>query len=183
MSLKVSAYFAASLDGYIARQNGSINWLNEASANIPKGEDCGYKAFMDSVDVLVMGRKTFEQVLTFGEWSYGEKPVVVLSSMPISIPSSLPISVSNSSEAPRSLCARLESNGAEHIYVDGGATIQGFLAEDLVDEIVVTVIPIVLGSGISPFGELEQDLKLVQLGANVYEFGFVQIKYLVQRNA
>jgi dihydrofolate reductase len=138
MSLKVSAYFAASLDGYIARQNGSIDWLNEASANIPKGEDCGYKAFMNSVDVLVMGRKTFEQVLTFGEWTYGEKPVVVLSSRPISIPSSLPSSVSGSSEAPRPLCARLVNEGAGHVYVDGGATIQGFLAEDLVDEIVLT---------------------------------------------
>jgi dihydrofolate reductase len=183
MSMKVSAYFAASLDGYIARRNGSIDWLNEASASIPKGEDCGYKAFMDSVDVLVMGRKTFEQVLTFGDWSYGEKPVVILSSKPISIPSSLPSSVSNSSEAPRSLCARLANEGNGHLYVDGGATIQGFLAEDLVDEIVVTVVPIVLGSGISPFGELEQDLKLVQLGVKVYDFGFVQTTYSVQRKA
>ncbi len=180
MSLKVSAYFAASLDGYIAKRNGSIDWLNEASADIPKGEDCGYKAFMDSVDVLVMGRNTFEQVLTFGEWSYGDTPVVVLSSKPISIPAGLPNSVTHSSEAPKPLCTRLASEGAGHVYVDGGISIQRFLAEGLIDEIIITFIPIILGGGISPFGELEQEIKLVQLDAKVFDFGFMQARYSVE---
>lgn len=183
MTLKASAYFVASLDGYIARPDGSIDWLNEASAVIPEGEDCGFQTFMDSVDTLVMGRKTFEQVLAFGQWAYGETPVVVMSSNPVSIPPTVPDVVSHSSETPRALCDRLSSEGVKHIYVDGGTTIQGFLAEGLITEITVTVIPIVLGSGISPFGALEKGIKLVLLCAEVFEFGFVKTTYSVQGKA
>ena len=181
MSLKASAFFAASLDGYIARLDGSIDWLNEASAAVPQGEDCGFRAFIDSVDILAMGRKTYEQVLTFGPWPYGDTPVIVLSRNPVSFPSSVPEIVTCSSESPRALCDRLSGDGVGHIYVDGGATIQGFLADDLIDEIVVTVIPVVLGSGISPFGSPATDIKLTQLGAKVYDFGFVQMTYSVRR--
>lgn len=183
MTLKASAYFAASLDGYIAKPDGSIDWLNEASAVVPEGEDCGFQAFMDSVDSLAMGRKTFEQVLTFGQWPYGETPVVVMSSNPVSIPSTVPNVVTHSSETPQALCERLSSEGVGHIYVDGGATIRGFIAAGVLNEITVTVIPIILGSGISPFGVLEKDTRLVQLCTEVFEFGFVKTTYSVQRNA
>jgi dihydrofolate reductase len=77
--MKISVYIATSLDGFIARRDGSIDWLNEANAVVPEGEDCGYMAFMDSVDALIMGRKTYEQVLSFGQWPYRDTPVVVLS--------------------------------------------------------------------------------------------------------
>jgi dihydrofolate reductase len=183
MSLKVSAYFAASLDGYIARLDGSIDWLNEASAIVPEGEDCGFQAFMEPIDILVMGRKTYEQVLTFGQWPYGETPVIVLSRNPISFPVDAPGVVSCSSESPRALCDRLSREGVGHIYVDGGTTIQGFLAEGLIDEMTVTVIPVVLGKGISPFGSQEKDIKCTQLRAKVFDFGFVQMTYSVQANA
>lgn len=179
MSIKVSAYFAASLDGLIAKEDGSLDWLDEASAKVPKGEDCGYQKFMGSVDTLVMGRKTFDQVLTFGPWHYGETPIIVLSRTPISFPPELPTSVSHSSESPASLCSRLAKDGIKHIYVDGGATIQGFLAEGLIDEIIVTIIPIVLGGGISPFGKLESQIELKKLSAEIYDFGFVQVRYSV----
>ena len=82
MNITASVYIATSLDGFIARRDGSIDWLNEASAIVPEGEDCGFQEFMDTVDTLIMGRKTFEQVLSFGEWSYGKTPVVVLSHGP-----------------------------------------------------------------------------------------------------
>ena len=183
MALKASAYYAASLDGYIARSDGSIDWLNEANAIVPEGEDCGFQAFMDSVDTLVMGRKTFEQVLTFGQWPYGNISVVVMSSNPVSIPSTVPNVVTHSSETPQALCDRLSGAGVEHIYVDGGATIRGFIAAGLLNEITVTTIPVVLGGGISPFGALQKDLKLVQLRSEVFEFGFVQTTYSVQRGA
>jgi len=88
--MKTSVYVGASLDGFIARCDGSMDWLNEAQSLVPEGEDCGYKAFMASVDTLIMGRKTFEQVLTFGPWHYGDTPVVVLSHNPVTIPSHLP---------------------------------------------------------------------------------------------
>ena len=180
MSLKVSAYFAASLDGYIARLDGSIDWLNEASATVPQGEDCGFRAFMDSIDTMVMGRKTYEQVLTFGQWPYGETPVIVLSRNPISFPANGPGVVTCSSESPRALCNRLSGDGVGHIYVDGGATIRGFLADGLIDEITVTVIPVVLGSGISPFGSQTKDIKFTQMRTKVFDFGFVQTTYSVR---
>lgn len=111
---------------------------------------------MDSVDVLIMGRKTFQQVLSFGQWPYGETPVVVLSHNSVEIPSHLPASVSCCSESPRVLLDRLSAQGAEHVYVDGGNTIHGFLAESLIDEITITRIPVAIGDGIPYSTPLEK---------------------------
>ena len=85
MNMKVSVYIATSRDGFIAGNDGALDWLNEANASVPDGEDCGFHVFMDSVEVLIMGRKTYELVLSFGEWPYGRTPVVVLSRNSISI--------------------------------------------------------------------------------------------------
>jgi dihydrofolate reductase len=175
--MKASVYVAISLDGFIARRDGSIDWLNDSQSLVPEGEDCGYKAFMDSIDTLIMGRRTFEQVLTFGPWQYGETPVVVLSHNPVTIPSHLQDTVSCSSEPPRALLERLSSQGVKHVYVDGGSTIHGFLSENLIDEIILTIIPIALGDGISLFGPMERDLKLTHVSTKAYDFGFVQTKY------
>ena len=182
MSLKVSVYIAISLDGFIARDDGGLDWLDEANANVPDGEDFGFQAFMDSVDALIMGRKTYERVLSFGGWPYGRTPVVVLSRNSVSFPPSVPDTVSHSSEAPRDLLTRLSGEGAKHVYVDGGTTIQGFLSEGLVDEITVTVIPVILGGGISLFGSLENDICLAHERTTVFDPGFVQTTYSVRRN-
>jgi dihydrofolate reductase len=181
--MKTSVYVGTSLDGFIARRDGSIDWLNEAQSLVSEGEDCGYRAFMDSVDALIMGRKTFEQVLTFGPWHYGDTPVIVLSHKPVRIPSQLPDTVSHSSEAPRMLLQRLAGQGVKHVYVDGGSTIQGFFAESLIDEITITRIPIVIGDGISLFAPMEKDIKLIHQSTTAYEFGFVQSRYSVKKNA
>lgn len=157
--MKTSVYVGASLDGFIARRDGSIDWLNEAQSLVPKGEDCGYKAFMDSVDAMIMGRKTFEQVLTFGPWHYGDTPVVVLSHHPVPIPSNLPDTVSHSSESPKALLQRLAEQDVKHVYIDGGGTIQSLLAEFLIDEITITRVPIVIGDGISFFASMDKDIK------------------------
>jgi dihydrofolate reductase len=138
---------------------------------------------MDSVDALIMGRKTFEQVLTFGPWHYGDTPVVVLSHNPVPIPSHLPDSVSYSSESPRVLLERLSGQGVKHVYVDGGSTIQGFFAEDLIDDITITSIPVVLGDGIPLFGRRLRDLKLIHVNTKTYDFGFVQTRYQVNKDA
>lgn len=183
MRPKVSVFIAISLDGYIARTNGDLDWLDAANATVPAGEDCGYQSLMQTVDVLVMGRKTYEKVLSFGPWSYGETAVIVLSSTPITFPDELPATVTHSSENPRTLCERLSRDGIDHIYIDGGNTIQRFLSAGLVDELTITVIPILLGAGISLFGSLDTDMRLSCVDTKRYEFGFVQLKYRVKQDA
>jgi len=183
MSIKVSAYIATSLDGFIARSDGELDWLNEANATVPDGEDCGFQAFMNTVDTLIMGRKTFEQVLSFGEWPYDRTPVVVLSRNPVSFPPRVPNSVTHSSEPLRDLLKRLSDGGIEHVYVDGGMTIQGFLSEGLIDEVTVTVIPVILGDGIRLFGSIEKDISLAHVQTTVFDFGFVQTTYSVTKDA
>lgn len=183
MNVKSSVFVGTSLDGFIARPDGSIDWLLEANTLMPAGEDCGFAEFMNSVDVLVMGRHTFEQVLGFDTWLYGDKPVVVLSSRPISLPAGTPATVSTSSETPRQLVDRLGAAGARHLYIDGGVTIQRFLADGLIDEITITVIPILLGDGRRLFGSLGKDVRLELVATKPYDFGFVQLKYRVTRDA
>ncbi len=181
--MKASVYIGTSLDGFIARRDGSIDWLNEAQSLVPEGEDCGFKTFMDSVDALIMGRNTFEQVLTFGRWPYGETPVVVMSHNSVEIPSHLPDTVSCSSESLQVLLERLSGQGVTHVYVDGGATIQSFLAQSLIDEITITRVPIILGDGIPLFGPMKKDLKLTHVETKAYDFGFVQTTYQVKKDA
>ena len=179
MSLISSVFIATSLDGFIARTSGEIDWLENANANVPEGEDCGYYAFMKSVDTLVMGRKTYEQILSFGQWPYGSKPVIVLSSQQIEIPSPLVQTVSHSSESPQQLCDRLVQEVTQRLYVDGGVTIQKFLAAGLIDNITITVIPVILGRGIPLFGEVIRDIPLKHIVTKTYSFGFVQLTYEV----
>ncbi len=179
--MKTSVYIATSLDGFIARKDGTLDWLNDANSVVPDGEDCGFQTFMDSVDTLIMGRKTFEQVVSFGQWVYGRTPVIVLSSKSMSIPADVPDIVTHSSESPRALLERLSIEGVEQVYIDGGATIQRFLSDNLIDAITVTVIPVLLGEGISLFGSREKDINLTHQHTQVFEFGFVQTTYLVNK--
>ena len=183
MCIKVSVYIATSLDGFIARNDGALDWLNEANGAVPEGEDYGFHAFMDSIDALIMGRKTYEQVLSFGEWPYGSTPVVVLSRSSMSFPPSVPDTVTHSSEPPRDLLERLSGEGTKHVYVDGGITIQGFLSEGLVDEITVSVIPVIIGDGIPLFGSIKKDIRLTHVGTTAFDSGFVQTTYSVKKNA
>ena len=178
----VSVFIATSLDGFIARNDGALDWLNEANTTVPDGEDCGFQAFMDSIDVVILGRKTYEQVMSFDEWPYDRTPVVVLSRNPISFPPGVPVTVTHSSEPPRGLLERLSKEGAERVYVDGGITIQGFLSEGLIDEITVTVIPIILGDGIPLLGPIGQDISLKHVRTTAFDFGFVQTTYSVKKD-
>ena len=128
-----------------------------------------------------MGRNTFEQVLTIGEWPYGSTPVVVMSRRGITLPNDIPSSVSVSKESPDDLVLRLSAQGAQHFCIDGGLTIQSFLAVRLIHDITITVIPILLGSGKPLFGPLPHDVHLTHEASHVFEFGFVQNKYRVER--
>ena len=177
MTIQCAVFIATSLDGFIAREDGSIDWLNEANQVVPPDEDCGYGQFMADVDVLVMGRNTFEQVLTFTPWPYGSTPVVVMSRKGIELPASVPSSVSVCSEHPAALIAKLGQQGVRKVYLDGGQTIQSFLVEGLVNSITVTTIPVLLGKGKSLFGKLPADIRLEHKGTKTYPFGFVQNEY------
>lgn len=178
---KCSVFIATSLDGFISRTDGSIDWLNKANAVVPEGEDCGYAQFLSTVDALVMGRNTFEQVLSFGEWPYDSTPVVVLSRQLKSLPGNVPATVSVSADDPAKLVQSLSAKGQSHLYIDGGLTIQSFLAAGLIDEIIITTIPILLGGGKSLFGPLPGDVQLNHLSSKAFDFGFVQNKYRVAR--
>ena len=181
MNRIASVFIATSLDGYIAREDGGIDWLNNANKVVPEGEDCGFFTFMDSVDAIAMGRNTFENVLSFGQWPYGDKPVIVLSSRRIEIPVNLPKTVSWSSESPRELMDRLANEGTKRVYVDGGVTIQRFLEEGLIKDITITRIPVILGSGIPLFSNAAKNISLNHVETKVYEFGFVQSTYVVEQ--
>lgn len=182
MTITCSVFIGTSLDGFIARPDGDIEWLNQANAVVPPGEDCGYKAFMASVDTLVMGRKTYEKVLTFGEWPYGDTPVVVLSRGASPLQPGAPETVTSSREEPGELVERLAAEGRRHLYVDGGITVQSFLAAGLIDTITITVVPVLLGAGITLFGPLSADLQLAHVATRAYAFGFVQSTYRVLRD-
>lgn len=181
MNPKVSVFIATSLDGYIARKNGEIDWLDTANKMVPDGEDCGYGSLMQAVDMLIIGRHSYEKVLSFGSWPYGDTPVTVMSRHPITFSEGLPKTVQHSSEKPRDICERMSREGINHIYIDGGNTIQRFLAAGLVDELTITIIPVILGDGIPLFGPTTSDLSLMCVGAKAYEFGFVQLKYTIPK--
>jgi dihydrofolate reductase len=183
MPIKACVFVAASLDGFIARPDGSIDWLDQANTLVPEGEDFGFRDFMDKTDALIMGRITYEKALTFREWPYADKLVVVMSRKEVDIPEALSESVIASSESPAMLLDWLALRGALQVYVDGGQTIQSFLREGLIDELNITTIPILLGSGRPLFGSLNADIKLRHIFTRTYPFGFVQSRYAVERPA
>ena len=178
MSIKTSVFIATSLDGFIARANGDLDWLTGAET-VSAEQDYGYQEFMDTVDSIVVGRNTFELVLTFDTWPYSGKKVVVLSSGPDAIPPHLADDVEWLSLPPQQLVDRLAAQGAAHLYVDGGKTIQGFLNAGLIDELTITRVPILIGSGVPLFGALNHDVRLRHIATQQFENGFVQSKYRV----
>jgi dihydrofolate reductase len=181
-SMRATVYIATSVDGFIAREDGGIDWLPEGGGE-EGGEDYGYQEFVDSVDAIVMGRSTYELASSFGSWPYGEKPVVVLSSRRVVIPEAIARTVEAMSAAPREVVRRLAQRGFGHLYVDGGRTIQGFLGEGLIDRLILTKVPVLIGSGIPLFGALPHDVGLRHLETLQFDNGLVQSKYEVLGNA
>ena len=149
-------YIAASLDGYIADRNGELDWLHAAPN--PDGDGLGFAEFISGIDALVMGRATFETVCGFDcEWPY-TKPVFVLSNTLQSVPDALTDRAEIITGPLDAMLSTLADRGFRRLYIDGGTTIQSFLAEDLIDEMIVTTIPILLGGGVPLFGGLPAPL-------------------------
>lgn len=181
MKISCHAFIATSLDGFIASVDGSIDWLEQANVRIPTGEDCGYQSFFKRMDCLILGRKTFETVMKFPQWPYGDKRVIVMSRSGISSAASASAigTVEFSDHSLRPLLTRLETQGAKNVYVDGGALIRSFLDEGLLTEITITRIPILIGNGISLFGETSKDVHLKLIESRHWNFGFVQDRYQI----
>lgn len=177
MSNKV--FIATSLDGYIADKEGGLDWLHETPN--PENIDCGFKEFMKRMDAVVMGRNTFETVMGFdSEWPY-EKPVFVLSHSLKAIPSKFSTHAKLMKGSPIEVVDELNTMGYQKLYIDGGVTIQNFLRENLIDEIIISTLPILLGGGASLFGELSAAIKLDHLETKVYLNAVVQSQYKVRR--
>ena len=168
-------YIAASIDGYIATCDGGIDWLHELPN--PNNIDYGYSEFMKNIDALVMGRNTYEKVRTFGEWPY-EKKVFVLSSMLTEVPDELIGKIEFISGQLKIIISNINLQGFKNLYIDGDLVIQSFLAEDLIDELIINRIPILLGGGIPLFRELSESLKFVHRNTEVY----AHRKYFVSGN-
>lgn len=177
--MKFSAFLATSLDGYIADEHHGIAWLDQANEAVPAGEDCGYGAFFASIDAMLMGRKSFDQVMRFPEWPYGNTPVFVLSHSLRELPSNAPPSVTLLSGSPASVAETIQSKGYSHVYVDGGTVVSAFLEAGLLSEITLTLIPVTLGSGIPLFGKQPNPIWFTHLRGRTFPFGFVQNTYRV----
>jgi dihydrofolate reductase len=171
--MQTSVFVGTSLDGFIARTNGGLDFLDAGGA-----EPHGYDEFMATVDALVVGRKTFETVLTFEAWPYGEKPVFVLSTRPLATPPPGAL-VERMSGAPADILSQLAARGIRHVYVDGGITIQRFLQAGLIQRLIITRVPVLIGDGIPLFGSLQRDIPLEHVATRQYAGGLVQSEYVV----
>ena len=178
LTIRVSVFMAISLDGFIARPDGDVSWLDEYEP-MGEGEDGGYGDIFQAVDVMVMGRGSFEKVLEFNDWPYGSKPIIVLSRSLTEFPKELQGSVRIDNSAPEELLEKLAQKGHKHIYLDGGQVVRSFLRQGLVDDLTLTVIPVLLGDGIPLFGKLEKELQLDLLESRSWKNGFAQLKYQI----
>lgn len=172
-------FIARSLDGYIADRDGGLDWLH-AVPN-PKQLDLGYESFIKGVDAIVMGRNTFQTVCDFNmEWPYN-KPVFVLSSSLGSVPEKLKAKVELLRGTPGEVLEQIHLKGYARLYIDGGRTIQDFLKEDLIDELIITTIPILLGGGAPLFGELPGAMEFEHVESGLYLDALVQDRYRRKR--
>jgi dihydrofolate reductase len=174
-------FIATSLDGYIARADGDIEWLTDPPADeshvappTPPPSGFDYDSHMSTVDHLVMGRGTYEKVLTFGEWPFPDHRVLVLSTTLRTDDGRITI-VRSTEDA----VADLNRNNAKGVYVDGGQVIADFLRRGLIDELTLTRAPVLLGSGLPLFGRIDGDIRLTHLGTTTVGSGMTTSRYRI----
>ena len=176
--MKLSVFCGVSVDGFLARPDNTLDFLDAGGQ-----EPHGFEEFYAGVDVVVIGRKTFEIVLTLGEWFYGKKPVVVLSSRQLDFSSIKEGVVEHMSGEPAEISEQLSARGFQHAYIDGGITIQRFLAAGLIDRLVITRVPVLIGAGIPLFGPVPGDISLRHVATRSYKGGLVQSEYEINRQS
>jgi len=174
--MKNYVYIATSLDGYIATEDGSVDWLSEIPN--PNDSDYGFNDFIQGVDAIVMGRKTFEKVLSFGQWPYTKK-VFVLSSKLKEVPKEVTDKAEIIAGDIKDITADLNKKGFMNLYIDGGKTVQSFLREGLIDEMVITRIPVLLGSGIPLFGKLDKPIRFDEVETEILDELLVKSHYKI----
>jgi len=167
-------FVAKSLDGFIATEDGSTGWLNYPN---PTKTDYGYNAFVRKIDAILMGRKSYEQILTSNKPYPYTKPIFVLSNTIKTVPINLSDNLEIVTGPITEIVKQLSDRGYKNIYIDGASTIQSFLKEDLIDEMVITTVPIVLGQGISLFGNLGTQIKFEHTKATRHENGLITCEY------
>jgi dihydrofolate reductase len=172
--MTLSVFIGTSVDGFIARPNGDLDFLPPGG-----GEPHGYDEFMADIDTLVIGRKTCETVLTYADWPYGKRRVVVLSSRPLDLSAAPRGIVEQMAGPPTEIVSKLAASGAQHVYVDGGVTIQGFLRAGLIQRIIITRVPVLIGQGVPLFGALPHDVRLRHVETRHYPSGLVKTEYRV----
>jgi dihydrofolate reductase len=172
--MTASVFIGTSLDGFIARRNGDLDFLPPDG-----GEPHGYNEFIASVDAIVIGRNTFETVLSMKPWPYGNKRVVVLSSRPVDLSAAVGGVVEQMAGPPAEIVSRLAASGARHLYIDGGITIQQFLCAGLIQRLIITRVPVLIGEGIPLFGSLPHDIRLRHIATRHYPSGLVSSEYRV----
>jgi dihydrofolate reductase len=174
-----SVFVGVSLDGFIARPNGDLDWLMGEGGG--DSTEYGYNEFIAGIDTIVMGRKTFEKVLTFDKWYYGTKRVMVLSSrsLDLSIAQARGGIVEVSAGSPNEIVSKLAASGANRLYVDGGITIQQFLRAGLIHRLIISRLPVLIGEGIPLFGSLLRDIRLNHIATRTYPGGMVQSEYRI----
>lgn len=172
-------FIAISLDGYIARPDGDIEWLLQRD---DPAEDHGYNDFIADKDVIVMGRGSYEKVASFDPWPY-DRPVVVMSNKLAGtpVPEALEGKVRFTSGSPREVLDQLASENVRRVYLDGGQLVQSFLREGLVEDMVITTAPVLIGAGRPLFGALTNDVDLVLVASRSFPSGLVQSTYRIER--
>ena len=174
--MKASVFIGTSLDGFIARPNGEFDFLPADG-----GEPHGYNEFIASVDAIVIGRNTFETVLPMKPWPYAKKRVVVLSTKRLDFSAIVGANVEQMSGDPAEIVSKLAASGATHAYIDGGITIQSFLRAGLIQRLIITRVPVLIGSAIPLFGSLEKDIHLHHISTKQYPSGLVSSEYVVTK--
>ena len=172
-----AVFVGVSLDGFIARPNGDLDWLMGEGGG--DSAEYGYNEFIADIDAIVMGRKTFEKVLTFDKWYYGKKRVIVLSNHPVDLPLARTRGglVETMVGSPAEIVSKLISSGARRLYVDGGITIQRFLHAGLIHRLIISRLPVLIGEAL--FGSLPRDVLLRHVTTRTYPGGMVQSEYHV----
>ena len=191
--MKCSIFIAPSVDGYIATENGGVNWLEivgrslsekEASSDLMKHFNISMPNYMKSVDCMIIGRKLMEVLSSFNltpeQWPYGDTRIIALSNTIKEPPLNLKNKVEIYSDSIPELIAKLEQDGYKHAYIDGGRTITSFLNLELINEMTLTLAPVLLGSGIPLFGKLKHQINLEDAQAIAFPNNFIELKYKVK---